>query len=174
MSELIKKIDTSLLKSVTEEARKSQRLRMNFNLHDSLDDPCQRLLNAIEPGTYVRPHRHSDPPKSEAFIALCGRMSLLVFDDQGNITDSLLLAPGEGLVGAEVPPGIWHSIVSHESGSVFFEVKHGPYHPLTDKDFASWAPVEGGPSADDYLESLVLRIAQPTCAAQTDGKRKKK
>lgn len=168
----IKKIDSNLLRTLSENARKSPRLRMNYNLHDSLDDPCQRLLNALEPGTYVRPHRHTDPPKSEAFVALSGRMSVLIFDDHGNLTESLLLDSKEGLIAVEVPSGRWHSIVSHESGSVFFEVKHGPYHPLTDKDFAPWAPAEGGPSASDFLENLEQRIGEMEGVLNKDRKGK--
>ena len=52
------KIDDDLLDRVSEEARRNERLRMNFNLHESLDAKAQRLLNALEVGTVLPVHRH--------------------------------------------------------------------------------------------------------------------
>ena len=40
-------LDDKLLDEVTARAKTSERLRMNFNLHDSLDAKAQRLLNAL-------------------------------------------------------------------------------------------------------------------------------
>jgi len=51
-------IDDNLLDKVTEQAKARVRLRMNYNLHDSLDAKAQRLLNALEPGTVLPVHRH--------------------------------------------------------------------------------------------------------------------
>lgn len=56
---MMKLISEELLDSVSQEARESSRLRMNYNFHESLDAPIQRLLNALEPGTYLPPHRHT-------------------------------------------------------------------------------------------------------------------
>ena len=36
----------------------SPRLRMNYNFHQSLEDKCHRMLNAVEPGTVMPVHRH--------------------------------------------------------------------------------------------------------------------
>ena len=46
-------IDEDLLNQVSEQAKTSPRLRMNYNFHQSLDDKCHRFLNAVEPGTEV-------------------------------------------------------------------------------------------------------------------------
>jgi hypothetical protein len=40
---------------------------------------------------------------------------------------------------------MWHSIASLERGSVFFEVKQGPYKAPLAGSSAAWAPAEGGP-----------------------------
>jgi cupin fold WbuC family metalloprotein len=53
-----KLIYQALLEQLTSDAVGSTRLRTNYNLHPQLDDPVQRLCNAMEPDTYVRPHRH--------------------------------------------------------------------------------------------------------------------
>ncbi len=139
-------------------ALENPRRRLNLNLHDDFRDPCQRLFNAVEPGSYIRPHRHTDPSRPECFVALRGRFVLLIFDDDGAVTNTAHVAPdGPGLA-VEVPPGFWHSIVALEPGSIFFEAKPGPYVPLTDKDFAPWAPAEGSAEALWYMETLYEAI----------------
>ena len=45
-----------------------------------------------------------------------------------------------------------------EPDTVVFEVKPGPYQPTSDKDFAPWAPAEGGPDAPAYLADLEARF----------------
>ena len=52
----------------------------------------------------------------------------------------------------EVPAGTWHTVVVLEPGTVLFEFKQGPYAPLSDKDFARWAPAEGDPGAAAMLQ----------------------
>ena len=52
-------IDKELLDGVTAQAKASPRLRMNYNLHDSLEAKAQRLMNAMEPGTDLPIHRHT-------------------------------------------------------------------------------------------------------------------
>lgn len=155
-------IDQTLLDSLTAEAAASPRLRKNHNFHPELDDPCQRLLNAMEPGSYIRPHRHLEPPKPESFLRVRGKLALLTFDESGDIEDILLLSEDSGVAGADLPPGVWHTLVSLEPGSVFFEAKPGPYRPHAPGDVADWAPEEGGPAATAYLADLERAIASRT------------
>jgi cupin fold WbuC family metalloprotein len=147
-------IDENLLRTVSCAARDSSRLRKHHNLHSDYAEPCQRLLNAVEPGSYIRPHRHLTPPKPETFVALRGRFAALVFGASGELEKVIRFGAGGGTAGVDIPAGVWHSIVSLESGSVFFETKPGPYEPLSDKDWAPWAPAEGSPEASDYLAAL--------------------
>lgn len=51
-------INDELLDKVTAEAEASPRLRMNYNLHESLDAKVQRLINVLLPGTALPTHRH--------------------------------------------------------------------------------------------------------------------
>lgn len=46
----MKIIDDNLMNGLAEEAKKSPRLRKNYNFHQSLQDKCHRFLNALEPG----------------------------------------------------------------------------------------------------------------------------
>ena len=120
------------------QAKEKSRLRMNYNFHASMDAPIHRLLNALEPGTYLPPHRHTD--KEETYLVLRGSLLAFFYDDAGNVTDKVCLNPSEGKYGLEIPSNTWHSIIALESGTVIFEIKKGPYQPLPSEDLASWAP----------------------------------
>ncbi|MDO9511496.1 MAG: WbuC family cupin fold metalloprotein [Bacteroidales bacterium] len=154
----MKRIDEKLIASVSIKAQQSSRLRMNLNFHDGDSDSCHRMLNAIEPGSYIQPHKHENPDKAEAFFSLKGRIAVVEFDDDGNITDSIILDPSRGNFGAEVLPRTWHMIFSLDEGSVAYEVKHGPYDVSIDKKFASWAPAEGDEGVDTYLEEIRKKV----------------
>jgi cupin fold WbuC family metalloprotein len=104
-------------------------------------------------GTYIAPHRHLDPPKPEAFVVLEGELAFFTFDDEGRIATRHLL--GRDPVGIDVRAGVWHSMAVLSEHAVCYEVKPGPYAPVTDKTFAPWAPREGDPRATEYLEWLV-------------------
>ena len=142
-------ITPSDLASLSRAAADNPRRRQNLNLHGDYADPCQRLFNAVEPGSYIRPHRHSNPPKSECFLAVRGRFVLLLFDDQGRVTDRLKVAPDGPAVAAEVPAGIWHMLIALEPGSVFFEAKPGPYVQRRSRGIQRQMQRLGGPS---YLD----------------------
>ncbi len=154
----MKILDGALMQDLTAQAQKNPRLRQHHNLHDSYDEPSQRLLNAMEPNSYIRPHRHLSDPKPEAFIGIRGKMALLIFSDDGKIKEVYPFGPNEDVVGVDLPSGIWHTVVSLEQGSIFYETKPGPFNPINPKDFAPWAPDPGGPEALEYLQSLVALI----------------
>lgn len=138
----MKIITTEILTQLVQKAAVSPRLRANHNLHPVLDDPVQRFFNALQPGTYVRPHRHSTPERWELFLVLRGRLVLLLFDAEGVVQERQVLDAEGPVFGVEVEAGRWHALVALQP-SVVFELKEGPYNPVTDKDFAAWAPAEG-------------------------------
>jgi cupin fold WbuC family metalloprotein len=157
----MKSIDQALLATLAQEAAAAPRRRKNHNLHPQLSDPVQRLLNAVQPGSYVRPHRHAGD-RWELFLALQGAFAVLTFDGDGRVTARYDLRAGGPLMAVEIPGGTIHAVVALEPDSVFFETKPGPYAALSDKDFAAWAPVEGDRSAS-ALEAW-YRTAQPGAA----------
>jgi cupin fold WbuC family metalloprotein len=120
-------IDENLLNAVTEKAKSSPRLRMNYNFHQSLGEKCHRFLNAVEPGTEVPIHRH--PTKDETFVLLRGRVRVTTHNDDGSIIEDIVLCPEEGKYGVNIQKGIWHKVESLASGSCFFECKEGPFVP---------------------------------------------
>jgi cupin fold WbuC family metalloprotein len=156
------KIDTLLLDNTSAKAKVSPRRRMNYNFHKEYSDTLQRMLNAIEPFSYIQPHRHAHPDKREVFFALRGRIVVIEFDNLGNITDHTLLDPLSGNYGAEIPERTFHTIIALDHDTVAYEVKDGPYAPIDDKDFAPWAPKEGMPDAENYLAGILERTGRRT------------
>lgn len=120
-------IDKKLLDRVSEQAKESSRLRMNYNFHQSLDDKCNRFLNAVEPGTVVPIHKH--PTKDESFVILRGKVRVTTHNDDGSIKEDVVLSQESGNYGVDIPKNVWHKLESLESGSVIFECKEGPFVP---------------------------------------------
>lgn len=128
-------INETLLDEVTQQAKESPRLRMNHNLHDSLDAKAQRLLNALEPGTVVPVHRHRHT--AETYVLLRGKIKVMYYNDRKEETEQVVLDPKTGSYGVHIPAGQWHTLEVLESGSVILEVKDGPYAPLGEEDIMS-------------------------------------
>lgn len=138
-------LDQELFDTVAAEARRSPRLRRNHNLHAE-PELVQRFLNVMQPGTYVRPHRHLRPTPGEGFecfVVLQGAMGLLLLDPQGEVIQQVLLQAQGPVRGVELPEGIFHSLVALAPDTVMFEIKQGPYQPARDKDFLASFPPEG-------------------------------
>ncbi len=162
----IQTITSTLLDELLLRAGQSPRRRAIHCLHDGDWEHCHRMLNALTPGTYVRPHRHDSDHQSEAFILLRGKIALLLFDEEGNVDfhHSRILSPADGVFGMDIPPRIWHTLIAIED-TVIYEVKGHPaggYIQERDKNFARWAPEEGSPEGEDYLcqmKAIAQRLA---------------
>lgn len=132
----MKQLTDAMLDALTLQAQQSPRRRANLNLHEDLSDPVQRLAIAMEPDTYVRPHRH--PHTWEMLFPLRGRFVVLHFDEAGVVVGRAVL--GEDCRVIENPAGRWHAVLSLDSGGIIFEVKQGPYAPVAESDYAPWSP----------------------------------
>ena len=129
-------INQSLLNQLTEQAKASPRLRMNYDLRNSEDDGSQRMLNAIEPGSPERIHRHQHT--SETVVCIRGRVVEEFYDELERIcTESIVLTPNGPNVAVNIPAGQWHSIRAVESGSVVLSCKDGRYEPMIEADILS-------------------------------------
>ncbi len=159
----IQLLNNDLFRSLLERARQSPRLRTNYNFHRTMEENPHRFLNVMVRGTYITPHRHLEPPKSESFLVLSGEIAFFTFDDEGRVLGIDRLGSGQN-IGIDIQPGVWHTLAVLSEHAVCFEVKPGPYSAANDKDFAVWAPREGDPGARAYLASLVARVDQPSAA----------
>jgi cupin fold WbuC family metalloprotein len=135
-------------------SRKSRRKRILLPLHRSQDDRVQRLINFLQPGTYIRPHRHSGKHNVESIIMMRGSVQYIIFDDVGFIENHFTLraCTDESLI--DIEPGVWHSFIVLEQDTVIFEVKKGPYNAVTDKEFAPWSPGEYTEEASKWVDSM--------------------
>ena len=130
------KITQALLDSLTEQAKASPRLRMNYDLRNSDQDQSQRMLNAIEPGSPLPIHRHQK--SSETVVCLRGRLVWEFYDELERMcTETVELTPNGQVVALNIPAGQWHTVKALESGSCILEMKNGAYEPLTDADILS-------------------------------------
>ena len=127
------KITQALLDKLTEEAKKSPRLRMNLDLRNDENDGSQRMLNAIEPESPLPIHRHQKT--SETVVCLRGRLVEEYYDElERTCTEAVELSPNGPVVALNIPAGQWHTVRSLESGTVILEMKDGAYEPLSDVD----------------------------------------
>lgn len=151
----MKTLTPERLDALAAAAQTSPRRRANCNLHDTLEDPVQRLAIAMEPDTLVLPHRH--PQTWEVLFPLRGRFDVLHFDETGRLTRRTRL--GETAAVLETPPGEWHAVRSLDPGGIIFEVKTGPYRPLGAPDLAAWAgddsPENGARLRRWYADALI-------------------
>jgi cupin fold WbuC family metalloprotein len=165
-------IDNTLLDELCAEAGASPRRRKNRNFHPADDHPGHRLLNAMQPDSYIPPHRHLDPNKDETFVVLRGALGLVIFDDAGEIEQTVkvgaaaLCVPGNPLrgqataMGVDIHHGTWHTAVALAPDTVFLEAKAGPYLPFVAAEKALWAPAENAPEAASYLVALKRRFGE--------------
>ena len=164
MRGLVTRFSHESIGGLSARAASSPRLRQHLNIHESFDDPCQRLFNAIEPGSYIRPHRHASDPREETLIVLQGLVVLFAFSELGAVEEVIPLCSRsrghQGFFGIVIPADVWHTVVALEPGSIILEAKAGPFNPATPKDLASWAPAEGTPDAVNYLQQLKSLAAQ--------------
>lgn len=89
---------------------------MNYNFHQSLEDKCHRMLNAVEPGTVVPIHRH--PTKDESFVILRGKVRVTTHNDDGSIIEDVVLSQESGNYGVDIPKNVWHMVEALELGDL--------------------------------------------------------
>lgn len=126
------RIDEKLLDELSEKAKRSDRLRQNYDLRNSAGDTSQRMLNALEPGTVVPVHRHRR--SSETVVVLRGAVRQNYYDDEGHLTESYEVRAKSDTVMFCVPQGAWHNSEALESDTIIFESKDGAYEPITEED----------------------------------------
>jgi len=135
-------IDKKILDELSAKAKASERLRCNLDLRNSADDQSQRMLNALEPGTVMPIHRHKGT--SETCVCIRGHFEEYLYGyteirsdgtpdpNSFGIVETVDMYPGGPILNIE--KGQWHSLKCLESGTVLFEAKDGPYHPLEEDE----------------------------------------
>lgn len=152
------------LNNLSNLALESPRKRKHSNIHTSYQEKCQRFFNAIEPDSYIRPHRHASDPRDELLIAIRGLMVLVTFNENGDLNNFLYFGSqnhtGAMSCGVEVPADVWHTVIALETGCILLEVKEGPFDPDRPKDLAPWAPEEKSIESFSYLKKIIEKISK--------------
>ncbi len=140
-----------------EESRRSPRRRMLMPIHRGQDDLVQRMVNFLQPGTYIRAHQHPREWASETILVMSGILGFVTFDESGEVLSAHSLHPGDLL---DIEARVWHSVLALAEDTIILEIKRGPYSD-EDKVFAVWSPDEGSATAPAYLEWLRELCAEP-------------
>ncbi len=148
------RLTEELIKKGIDASRNSERLRMILPVHRTQGAKVQRLINFLQPGTYIRPHKHPLDHASESIVMLQGEIRFFTFDGQGVVNSAEIISssPLPGVV--DIEPGVWHSFLVLETDTILFECKKGPYNAKTDKEFAKWAPAESDPESKKWIKKL--------------------
>jgi cupin fold WbuC family metalloprotein len=142
------RVPASRIDDLFAEAQRAPRRRSHLLLHEGPADPVQRLLIAVTPGAYVRPHWH--PEQWEMLVILSGRLKVLMLSEDGLVDEVNEIAPGEAAV-IQIAPFVRHAAAALDPRTLVLEIKPGPFRAT---EFAGWAPPEGAPGA----EAIVARI----------------
>lgn len=147
-------LTNDLIEQGLEASRKSNRKRMILPIHRTQRAEVQRLINFLQPGTYIRPHLHPLPHATESIVILQGGIRFFTLGDDGSIlTDQPLTSdPIPSVI--DIEPRVWHTFLVLKEDTIIFECKRGPYNSETDKQFAEWAPEEGDPETDIFMQNL--------------------
>lgn len=154
ISEDLFQLSEQMIEEGLKASRQSERLRIILPIHRKQDAKVQRMINFLQPGTYIRPHKHPLAHATESLVLLQGSIRFYTFDDKGNVLTVREVAsnPIPGVL--DIEPDIWHAFIVLEKDTVLFECKKGPYSQGTDKTFAPWSPKEGSEKAAVWMKSL--------------------
>ncbi len=147
-------VTQELFDQLAQASRSHARGRRNYNFHQ-LDEKVQRFLNVMQPGTYVRPHCHRQRlgiHRFEFFVVLQGRVGFLWLNELGKVLRTEVLSSTGPTFGLELAPGQYHTLVALDCNTVMLELKEGPYHAATDKDFLENFPLEGSDVAHQQVQ----------------------
>lgn len=147
-------IDSVLWNKGIKASRLSERKRIILPIHRRQDAPVQRMLNFLQPGTYIRPHKHPRSGAAESLVVLQGKIGFYIFDENGRIVWTDIIEKCAFSSVMDIEPDTWHTFLVLEKDTVLFECKRGPYEPETDKVFATWAPEEGSDDVENWIDRL--------------------
>ncbi|MDO5572167.1 MAG: WbuC family cupin fold metalloprotein [Bacteroidales bacterium] len=130
----MKIINQQIINDTCEKAYLSERKRMNYNIHETLDEDLHKMINAFQPETKIPVHRHLHPSRKETYILIQGKLDIVRYNEEGYITSRSELSKESGNIIAEMLPGDWHTLDIKKPDTVIVEIKKGPYIPFPEID----------------------------------------
>lgn len=143
-TETVTRIDSQDITFLKEKAVLNLRKRVRICTHPDADDTLHEMFIALVKDVYFPPHKHQN--KSESFHIIEGKLKVIIFDDSGNVTDSIDM--GDYFSGKKfyyrLSKPFFHTIIPISKIVVFQEITNGPFIK-EDCMFAQWAPDETSP-----------------------------
>ena len=156
-TEAVTVLDTGDMNALKAMASKTARNRVRLCTHESPESRLHEMFIIHERSAYVRPHRHRN--WDESFQVLSGEADIVIFDEQGEVTESFRMEGygGEHPFYCRLPKGVFHMVIIRSETLVFCEATLGPFNP-ENMEFAKWAP-EDGEAAWEYVASISEKLA---------------
>lgn len=128
--------------------------------HPDAGDALHEMLIVLVKGFCVLPHKHKG--KSESFHLVEGEMTVVIFEDDGNIKETIPMAAlgnGETFY-YRLSEESYHTVIPKTDFVVFHETTNGPFR-REDMQFAPWAPGANAPEDElqDFVQELIRRIS---------------
>ena len=138
-TEEVTRVARTDIEGLAEKSRSTIRGRIRLCTHRDVSDGVHEMLIVHPAGAYVRPHLHRS--KEESLHLVQGRATAILFDEEGQITETLPLGDlGSGLTFYyRMPASTYHTLLIETDPFVFHETTAGPFRP-EDTLFAPWAP----------------------------------
>lgn len=139
-------------------ASTSPRQRARICAHKDHSDAIQEMVICISRESYIRPHRHMS--KSESFHVIQGAADVVIFDDEGRITDIVELGDEttRRAFFYRLPAGTYHTLLIKTDFFLVHEVTNGPFR-VADAQLAPWSPSEEiVEDVLDYVEKLKKEV----------------
>ena len=151
----IKIVSSNELDFLTDKALANGRKRARVCLHENESATLHEMLIVHGRGAYIRPHKHFG--KSESIHIIEGLLDLVLFDDQGSITQVVNMgnyASGKPFYQRLDSP-VFHTLIIRSERLIFHETTNGPFC-RTESVFAPWAP------EDVDFDLSLIHISEPT------------
>ena len=166
--EPIVRVDRALIDHLKLGALANERQRMRLCAHREVEDSLHEMLIVHTSDTYVRPHKHIN--KSESFHVIEGLVDILLFDEQGEVTDVIQM--GDFNTGRHfyyrIDSPILHTLLIRSDIIVFHEATGGPFN-RADTAFPSWAPDGSDPALTDKFVRKLDSQCRGLLARRRDG-----
>ncbi len=135
-----------------------------FNLHNSSECKCQKILINLSINDYVIPHRHLPSMKDEMIVVLQGLCALVIFNNHGEIIDGILIGSEKykkktnSTYGYQIKPNYWHTLISITKNSLLLEIKDGPFRKKTNKELPNWFSEDIHDKRNIYINKVLSLI----------------
>lgn len=175
----IVKIDSNDIALLKEKVMETPDKRIRVCAHENAASCLHEMLIVMAKGSYIRPHKHKN--KSESFHIIEGLLDVIVFDEVGNILDTIPMGnpeSGKNFFYRLLAP-YFHTLLLRTELVVFHETTNGPFQKA-DTVYAPWSPNQVEiENVNKYLLALESRVSKSNfsnnevakkCSFQSAGK----